>query len=441
MISISKNSFIQTLEQYLIQYRSLFKKRSFDVFLWLMLSIISVEEVRSVRFLYESFIKKHSSKALNSLYYVLSYIHFPMEKLFEITVGIATSLIPDSLKDSTIFLTIDDTLQAKFGDKFDCFFKHFDHASKNGNNFLKGHCFVSLAINIPVYYQGKVKILSLPIGYKIYEKDKSKLQLASEMIQCVMENLKDFQVILLCDSWYSKGAILDTVKLYDNLELIAAVRSDTALFELPPAPTGKKGRPRKHGDKIDKANLSYEQSGDYHVATKEVMTRLFDKSVYATVTTTNPEELTSVRLYISTVRPQEIKIFKDHDLMEDSSNFKESEHLTLRAYGIRWNIEVIFYQHKFFWGFSNYMVRNKLAIERYVNLISIGFTLVCVLPFLDKRLEAYQFQSPQVVRREIASQIHKELILSSFVSSFENSEIYSTIKESASRYLQGKRIA
>jgi len=26
----------------------------------------------------------------------------------------------------------------------------------------------------------------------------------------------------------------------------------------------------------------------------------------------------------------------------------------------------MFYQQKFFWGFSNYMVRNKLDIERYI---------------------------------------------------------------------------
>ncbi len=441
MISISKDSFIQTTHQYLLQYCSLFKKRSFDVFFWLILAIISVDEVRSIKFLYDNFISKYTKKTLNSLYYVLSYIHFPVEELFKITVGIAISLIPNTLKHSTGFITIDDTLQAKFGDKFDCCFKHFDHANKGGSSYLNGHCFVSLVINIPLYYEGKAKILSLPIGYRLYTKDKSKLQIASEMIRCAMEYLVDFQVILLCDSWYSKGAILDTVKEYDNLELIAAVRSDTALFDLPSDPTGKRGRPRKYGDRTDKSNLSYEESGDYYVSTKEVMTRLFNKSVHVTITTTNPEELTSVRVYISTINPHEIHIFKDHDLKDGTSSFKGSEHLTLRAYGIRWNIEVIFYQHKFFWGFSNYMLRNKVAIERYVNLLSIGFTFVCVLPFLNQRFKNYQFQSPQVIRREIASHIQKELILNSFVSSLESSKIYSWVKILASNYLVGKKIA
>lgn len=441
MISISKNLFVQTLKQYLLQYRSLFKKRSFDVFFWLILAIISVEEVRSIRFLYEHFIKKYSKKTLNSLYYVLSYIHFPTEELMKITVGIVVSLIPKYLKDTTVFLTIDDTLQSKFGKKFDCYYKHFDHTKKSGNSYLNGHCFVSLVINIPLHYQGKTKILSVPVGYNLYKKDKSKLQIASEMIECCMELLKDFQVILLCDSWYSKGAIIDTVKKYENLELIAAVRSDTALFDLPPDPTGRRGRPRIRGSKLDKANFSYEKSGDYYVATKQVMTRLFNQPVYITVTTTNPNELTSVRVYISTINQQAINIFNRDDLKDSNNSFKGSDNLFLRAYGIRWNIEVIFYQQKFFWGFSNYMVRNELAIERYVNLISIGFTLVCVLPFLDQRLKEYQFQSPQEIKREIASYIQKELIITSFVSFLESSKIYWAIKESANNYLQGRKIA
>lgn len=42
------------------------------------------------------------------------------------TVKIAISLIPQELKSAIIiFLVGDDTLQAKFGDKFDCYRKLF----------------------------------------------------------------------------------------------------------------------------------------------------------------------------------------------------------------------------------------------------------------------------------------------------------------------------
>lgn len=186
---------------------------------------------------------------------------------------------------------------------------------------------------------------------------------------------------------------------------------------------------------------SYEKEGDYYITTKQVMTRLFKQPVYATITTTNPKEFTSVWVYISSINPKEIQIFRDYDTECKNSNFKGSKHLTLRTYSIRWNIEVIFYQHKFFWRFSNYMVRNKVAIERYVNLLAIGFTFVCLFPFIDPRLEAFQFQIPQVIKREIASHILKELILDTFVSSLENRKNYSSIKKAVKHYLRGNEIA
>nr|WP_242661399.1 hypothetical protein [Alkaliphilus metalliredigens] len=190
----------QTLHQYLIQYRTVFKKRRFDIFYWLIMGILCTEEVRSIQFVYDSFIKKHTDKVLNSIYYFLSYSKFPVEALTTTTVSIALSLIPEELRESTLFITIDDTLQSKYGNKFDCYAKHFDHTRKTGSQYLKGHCFVSVVLNIPLYCQNKVKYLSIPIGYRLYSKEQNKLEMASQIIKCIMPQLEMFQVILLCDS-------------------------------------------------------------------------------------------------------------------------------------------------------------------------------------------------------------------------------------------------
>lgn len=130
MVSISEKSIKQTLNQYLNNYRYIFKKRSFDIFYWLVMAILTLEELRSVKFLYDNFIKKYTSKALNSIYYSLAYSNFSIDELMEVTTNIALSLIPESLIKAEIFLTIDDTLQAKFGKKFDCYDKLFDHTKK-----------------------------------------------------------------------------------------------------------------------------------------------------------------------------------------------------------------------------------------------------------------------------------------------------------------------
>lgn len=88
------------------------------------------------------------------------------------TVRIALSCIPKTLKSLPIFIVINDTLQAKFSVHFECRKKLFDHTAR-----------------------------------KI--------------------------VILCCDSWYPKGGVLEIVEKHGDLELIANLRSDSVLYDLP----------------------------------------------------------------------------------------------------------------------------------------------------------------------------------------------------------------
>jgi hypothetical protein len=151
------------------------------------------------------------------------------------TVKIALSLISEELKTKiTIFLITDDTLQAKFGDKFDCYAKLFDHTKHDGTCYLNGHCFVSLVISIPILFFGKIRYITLPVGYKLYDKSETKLKIAGKMIQNIMPLLLDYQVIVLCDSWYTKKPFLNMLKNYTNLSIIGAVRYDTCIYDLCP---------------------------------------------------------------------------------------------------------------------------------------------------------------------------------------------------------------
>ena len=193
MISMCNNSTKQILNKYLLQYHTIFTEPSFHIFTWIIAAILCTEEIRSIKFLYDNFINKYFDKSLNCFYYFLSYSNFSCDLLLSTTVKIAISLIPEELKQfATVFLTTDDTLQSKFGKKFDCCLHLFDHTSKNGTTYLDGHCFVTLVINIP-------------LGYKLYDKVKTKLQLTAELIDIAMPLLQEHQVILLCDSWYPKG--------------------------------------------------------------------------------------------------------------------------------------------------------------------------------------------------------------------------------------------
>ncbi|MPM97810.1 hypothetical protein SDC9_144990 [bioreactor metagenome] len=149
----------------------------------------------------------------------------------------------------------------------------------------------------------------------------------------------------------------------------------------------------------------------------------------------NIESFESVRVFISTLSAQEICVFQDHEAEGISKERETQKYLPYFVYSLRWGIEVLFYEHKFFWSFGNYMVRTHNAIERYVNLIGISFAFVQVLPFICRRFEGYKFQSPQVIKHAVADQLSQELIFETFVQKLENSNIYSAVASAVRRFL------
>ena len=133
------------------------------------------------------------------------------------TARIALKLIPDSLQTQPVFLCVYDTIVSKFGTKFEDVSKLFDHAAHNGSNYLNGHCFVSVMLCVPVRNGDKVSYLSVPLGYRMWKKKESKLELAASMIQQVMSEFRSKEhVIILCDSWYTKQNLVSIVDEYPN---------------------------------------------------------------------------------------------------------------------------------------------------------------------------------------------------------------------------------
>ena len=150
-----------------------------------------------------------------------------------VTASMALRLVPDSLRTQPVFEDVSVL---------------FDHAAHRGSSYLNGHCFVSLMLCVPVWKKDKISWLSVPLGYRMWTKQKSKLELAADMIRQVMpECQKQKNVILLCDSWYMKKPLVSIPEEYPNLDMIGNVRADSVLYDLPPERTGRKGRPQDMG--------------------------------------------------------------------------------------------------------------------------------------------------------------------------------------------------
>lgn len=184
--------------------------------------------------------------------------------------------------------------------------KLFDHAAQNSSNYLNGHCFVSIMLCVPVWNQDKISYLSVPLGYRMWKKKESKLELAATMIRKVMPEFQSREhVIILCDSWYTKQNLVCIVNEYPNLDLIGNARIDSVMYDLAPAHTGRRGRPAKHGKQLSVETdftFSGEKIGDYYTGVRRVFTRIFgNQEVLAYVTATEKEHgkkrLFSVRFF------------------------------------------------------------------------------------------------------------------------------------------------
>ena len=294
-------------------YFETFSVPTADTLFLLILSILTLESAHSIRFLYQHFLSEITEKSLNVFYYACSYAKVDSSRFMNTTVRITLKLIPDSLQTQPVFLCVDDTMVSKFGTKFENVSKLFDHAAHNGSNYLNGHCFVSVMLCVPVWNRDKVSYLSVPLGYRMWQKKESKLELAASMIRQVMPEFhsKD-HVVILCDSWYTKQNLVSIVDEYPNLDLIGNARIDSVMYDLAPERTGRRGRPAKHGKRLcveTDFTFSKEKIGDYYTGVRRVFTKIFgDREVLAYVTDTEKGNGTK-RLFFSTIFSEDLKVF------------------------------------------------------------------------------------------------------------------------------------
>ena len=414
-----KNSVFNRLFLYFQDYFSNASKPTACNLFLLVISILTLDIFRSVRFAHSHVISRLSGTSLNAFYYTLKTDAYDHSVWNDVTVSKAVRAVPRPLEGQPIFLSIDDTMVEKFGRHFELCSKLYDHAAHNGSNYLNGHCMVSLLLSFPVYRDGKILYLSVPVGYRLWDKEKSKLALAAELVAQAMKAIGlRRQVILLCDSWYPKAEVAALVEQFENLEMVCNARVDTALYGLAPAKTGKKGRPKKRGDRIhlEKIVLSEPQSGDWLIGMVPVITNLWKgKVVYALVTAPKNGK-GSRRLFLCTADPRTISFDWENSTDKTVCSYGAENvfYLPLAWYGLRWNIEVSYYEGKTFWSMEEYRIRSKEGIERLVNLISLSYSAMTLLPYSDETFSGYQSASAQETRYEIGQQIQADIILCSF---------------------------
>ena len=99
----------------------------------LLLSVLCLNGFSSVNYNFEHFIRYISDNKLKSYYFTLNESKIDLSQWMKNIVRIALSLIPETLLDHLILLSIDDTMVEKYGEHFENREKLFDHARHNGS--------------------------------------------------------------------------------------------------------------------------------------------------------------------------------------------------------------------------------------------------------------------------------------------------------------------
>ena len=400
------------------------------------MAILGLDMCMTVKSAFQRFMCGITKFKLKSYYYMFSNSKIFIDNWFTILVRLMLSMIPNELKDQPIILIVDDTLVEKKGKKFENVKTLFDHTCKNGSNYLDGHCFVTILMCIPVILNRKLEYISSVLTHRMWTGEKTKLEMANELI-CMASNIigNEKKIIVLFDSWYPKG-IMCKICEKENIGIICNVRHDTTLYNLPPVKTGKRGRPRQYGERLSLDNFSLKEiSGtNYKASSRYVKTKIFGNKVVLAIVTENISSK-SRRIFICT--DENISKYLDVKLLSNDTmkNFyiADKMFLPLCIYSLRWSIETSFYELKTFWSFANYRLRSAVGIERLVNLQSIVYSLMSMLPSMDARFEFLADRSIQERRFLLSRLIQRQIFIDRFVRSLENAKKYPELVEECQR--------
>jgi len=406
------------------------QKHLFDI----LLSTLNLNGFQSVKFNFEHFIQENSDFKLKSYYYTLKESKIDLEQWQNQLISVALS-IQEVQSKQPIILAVDDTIVEKFGESFEYCGKLYDHAAHDDRLYVNGHCFVSLMLSVPIRDGNNCRYISIPVAYRMWDKEETKLAMAAKLVRSAMKIIDNKQsVILCCDSWYPKAEVVDLVDEFENLDIICNVRSDTAMYELPSAPTGKRGRPQIRGKKLTPKDFELSAIADtpYSLGSRSVITKLFGKRVvYATVSKLTDSGCT--RVFLFTKNPEELNF--SVDFLESKSPAriyadKNRDFLPLAIYSLRWTIETAYYEQKTFWSLGIYMVRSKTGIETLINLLTVCYAEMSLLPLLDASFTKLKNVSPQQARFLLGTEITKQLFSGTLLDWATNEKLTDSLIQS-----------
>ncbi len=283
---------------------------------------------------------------------------------------------------ATLHITVDDTLAAKKGPHVFGIGSHLDavRSTKRQKIFCFGHCWVTLAVVMPVPFSRRT--WALPLLFRLYRNEKEclrkghlhrkKTQLARELLDVFHSWVGERRVELSMDAAYCNDTVMRG--LPPGLVVFGAMRPDAVLTQLPLLRRRhRNGRPRVRGRTLPKPGALARSSKLPWSKTKAVLYGKLQTVEYKLCDAQWYRGAGTRLLRIVVVRMTKGRIPVRVFFCTDASLCVRA---ILEGYSQRWAIEVCFRDLKQLLGFADSSARKQAAVERTAPFVGIVYSVL-----------------------------------------------------------------
>jgi len=271
-------------------------------------------------------------------------------------------------------VAVDDTLFHRFGKKvFGAAWQH-DGSAKGRDGIGRGNCFVVVGLVVHVPFLARA--VFLPVLFRLHvpnsakkpnpEATASKTAQARQMLNQLSRAFPERRIHLVADALYRGPALLD---LPGNTTFTSRLASNAVLYDLPPGPTGRRGRPalkgRRLGKPADLATTATFQKATVtrYGATETVLLAVIDCLWWGSLHRT-PIRVVLVRDPDST---------KAYDIALITTDLEATPETIVARYADRWSEEQTIKDCKDLLGAGDAASRLPVAVHR-----TVPFTMLCL---------------------------------------------------------------
>jgi hypothetical protein len=297
------------------------------------------------------------------------------------------SMIPEPETNGRLILVLDDYINPKVGKKIFGCATVFDHAAKqNQSRYPWAQNIV--ATGLLKMIKGRWACLPLSHRYSFLKKDieknkptykgqpiafQTKHRQAVDMLSDVATHFPKSNILVVSDSWFGNDGLWKPLhkELGKRAHMLSRLRSNSNLFSLPDAPTGKgAGRPRKYGCKLGTASSL---ATAYREQAREYGVNLYGRErkvlachhVFMVKTLKCP-----IRVVWVYRKTQWVALF--------TTDLSLSVTEIIEYYGARWKIEAGFKELKRDIGSAETQSRKPVAVENHLNFCMMATSLTWI---------------------------------------------------------------